>query len=634
MHTPLARLVLLALLVAAGLPAPAGFAMSSDVTITPETAPVDTPRDIIAIGLPMGHIVTLRLLPSRRNSQFSDTSANVLKEYVRVDPFGSVVATINTTGLPPGDYEYLINDYEGANDVLVSRHFYVTAAPGQPSLTVEPASGPAGSPFVIQGTNLGANRKLLVRLGEAGGAIPTVFPVTTSASGTIRSTIVTPTFTPGYLYYASAYPAIEVNPPPLTPKAYFALSGLPGQPPAGPRAFTRQFIGPAGGTFTFNLGGFDPGELIGLGVAKDTLPANPAQIQYVAPAVNYRVDQDGQFVFSWDSAKTPPGDFLVIADKPTAEVMGGPTMASHSFVVAAFTVVTPPRLTVQGQTSYPLTVTTTGIGTVAVAPPGSTYLDGTPVTLTPQPQEGALFIGWTVNGQPVGWANPLTITMSAAQSVTATFAAPTAFPDVLPDKPHSVSVAELSARGIIKGYENGTFGPGDGTARAQMAALIARPMDYVDSPTNPFTDRCAPTAPADCVDAELWNRVAQLASRTIARGYTDAATCGGLPNVPCYAPRDYVLHAQVLSFITRAMVAKQYWTLRAIDPTLFGGVLNGTGHEQDVATFVFYTQNFGGVPDYPASGGFAAWNLQSTRGWFARALWAALNSYLSVDRVP
>jgi hypothetical protein len=50
-----------------------------------------------------------------------------------------------------------------------------------------------------------------------------------------------------------------------------------------------------------------------------------------------------------------------------------------------------------------------------------------------------------------------------------------------------------------------------------------------------------------------------------------------------------------------------------------------------VATFVAYTQGAGGVPDFPANGGFAAWNQPATRGWFARALWTALNSYWSVD---
>jgi hypothetical protein len=167
-----------------------------------------------------------------------------------------------------------------------------------------------------------------------------------------------------------------------------------------------------------------------------------------------------------------------------------------------------------------------------------------------------------------------------------------------------------------------------------MAALIARAMGWTGAPdSNPFTDKCDPVNPANCVDDELWNRVAELANRNIARGYTDAPTCAPA-STPCYAPRDFVLHAQVLSFIARAMEDKGYWAAQPADPALYGGVLTGTGHEQDVATYLFYTQGQGGVPDYPAAGGFPAWDQPATRGWFARALWAALDSYWSVDRVP
>ena len=37
------------------------------------------------------------------------------------------------------------------------------------------------------------------------------------------------------------------------------------------------------------------------------------------------------------------------------------------------------------------------------------------------------------------------------------------------------------------------------------------------------------------------------------------------------------------------------------------------------------------MPDYPAVGTFATWKQPSTRAWFARALWTALNSYWGVD---
>jgi len=268
------------------------------------------------------------------------------------------------------------------------------------------------------------------------------------------------------------------------------------------------------------------------------------------------------------------------------------------------------------------------------------------VTLHATAQPGYRFVGWTIDGQARGWANPLDLTMTTAFSVQASFATIPAFSDLDSGRPDSAAIAELAARGIIKGYGDGTFGPDDRSLRAQMAALIARAMGYGDNPTNPFTDRCDPAAPSACVDGELWQRVAQLAARGIARGYAYdpavapsdprnlavAATCGGAPSVPCYAPRDQVIHAQVLSFITRAMISQGYWSPQPRDPSLYGGILDGTGHEQDVATYIFYTQRVGGVPGYPASGGFGAWNQPATRGWFAQALWVALNSYAGSDQ--
>jgi hypothetical protein len=275
---------------------------------------------------------------------------------------------------------------------------------------------------------------------------------------------------------------------------------------------------------------------------------------------------------------------------------------------------------------HTLTLGTTGSGSGGVSPGGGAYAEGTTLVLAPHPDTGSFFTGWTVDGQAIGWATPLTITLDRDHSVVATFTLAPSYPDLAPTDSATEAITQLAARGIIKGYADGSFGPQDAILRAQMAALIGRAMNYGDSPANPFTDRCDPANPANCVDDELWNRVAQLAGRSVARGYTDPATCAPA-GTPCYAPRDFVLHAQVLSFVTRAMVDAGYWQQQAVDPGLFGGVLNGTGHEQDVATYVHYTQALGGVPDYSAGGGFAAWDQSATRGWFARALWVALSSH-------
>src|SRR5919202_652342 len=92
---------------------------------------------------------------------------------------------------------------------------------------------------------------------------------------------------------------------------------------------------------------------------------------------------------------------------------------------------------------------------------------------------------------------------------------PTAFCDVTPATPYYEAIVELAARGVIRGYENGCFGPDDTTLRAQMAAMVARAMGWeAESWPNPFPDQGA-------VDAALWRDVGTLNHYGVALGYTE-----------------------------------------------------------------------------------------------------------------
>ena len=78
-------------------------------------------------------------------------------------------------------------------------------------------------------------------------------------------------------------------------------------------------------------------------------------------------------------------------------------------------------LTKQGNptTQYTLTTTTSGQGTISLNPPGGTYNDGTIVQATASPVAGWQFTGWS--GAATGTTNPVSITMNANKSLTATF---------------------------------------------------------------------------------------------------------------------------------------------------------------------------------------------------------------------
>jgi hypothetical protein len=196
------------------------------------------------------------------------------------------------------------------------------------------------------------------------------------------------------------------------------------------------------------------------------------------------------------------------------------------------------------------------------------------------------------------------------------------FTDVPPGHPAYQAVEELRTRGLVKGYApagcagaglaSPCYGPADTSLRAQMAVMIVRAMGWSgEQATNPFTDRGG-------LNAELWEAVGILAVRGVAEGYGDGR----------FGPNDTVSQAQLVSFVTRAMIERGFWQPAAQDdPSIYPNVPSSTGHRLDLVTYV---QNAGALPDYPARANWASWNGPATREWFARVLWQALDDFLAV----
>ncbi|MFN8514154.1 MAG: spherulation-specific family 4 protein [Chloroflexia bacterium] len=188
--------------------------------------------------------------------------------------------------------------------------------------------------------------------------------------------------------------------------------------------------------------------------------------------------------------------------------------------------------------------------------------------------------------------------------------ATTPFTDVHPADPAYTAIDQLFARGVISGYatEPPTFGPGDTSQRAQMAALISRAMGWEsDSAGNPFTDRCAPDG---CVNDALWGFVTALASRDVAKGYSPTT----------FGPFDAVLKQQVILFIARAKIYRGDWVKQLDDARVYPGSASNVAAHQEIVTYVAYA---GAIPDAPAALDTTWPDLYqpATRGWFARALW-------------
>ena len=206
-----------------------------------------------------------------------------------------------------------------------------------------------------------------------------------------------------------------------------------------------------------------------------------------------------------------------------------------------------------------------------------------------------------------GYAGATKIAAGGSHSLSLRTLAVPSFPDVSANHPYNEAISQLVARNIVRGYQDGPFGPDDTTLRAQMAALICRATGWdVEDHNNIFPDQ-------DGVDGDLWRNVGTLAFYKVALGYQDKL----------YHPTDEVLHAQTISFITRAMIAKGVWVKQKDIAALYPNVPVTSGHRDDIATYIFYVGPIPGTSSVTEN--WTNWAEPSNRGWFAQALWLVLS---------
>ncbi len=303
----------------------------------------------------------------------------------------------------------------------------------------------------------------------------------------------------------------------------------------------------------------------------------------------------------------------------TAGQPGDATHAAAPDVTRTFAIVAPTPTPSPSPAPARPAVAAAATGGGTVSPAGTTaYAPGTLATYRATPDAGHLFLGWTLDGRDVGFASPLDFTVAADRTLVARFAVRPAFADVPTGGPAWEALTQLAARGVIKGYGDGNYGPTDMVLRAQAAALLVRAFGWDNARPNgpmPFSD-------VGTVDPELQRAIAILAQRGIAQGYGDGT----------YGPTDAVTHAQAISLITRSMVQVGYWiAVTQDDPRVYPNVPLSSGHRLDLLTFAKYA---GALPDRPSGAAWADWATPASRGWTARVLWQALGSEFGVDRVP
>jgi len=170
-----------------------------------------------------------------------------------------------------------------------------------------------------------------------------------------------------------------------------------------------------------------------------------------------------------------------------------------------------------------LSVATVGPG--AVVPGAGEYPAGAAPVLAATPAPGALFLGWTIDGRAAGWAARLPLSLDGDRTVVGTFIPRPRFADLGPGDPGMEAIAQLAARGVIRGYGDGNVGPRDTILRAQMAALIARTMGW-GGRTSPTPSRIAGRSTTNCGSRSVSSRDATWRGATAtARSTRPARSC-------------------------------------------------------------------------------------------------------------
>ncbi|HEY8597605.1 MAG TPA: S-layer homology domain-containing protein, partial [Thermomicrobiales bacterium] len=142
------------------------------------------------------------------------------------------------------------------------------------------------------------------------------------------------------------------------------------------------------------------------------------------------------------------------------------------------------------------------------------------------------------------------------------------FPDLPANGATATAITELAARGIVRGYDDGTFRPGTIVERRQMAATLVRALGWSGhTPARDFPDRGA-------TDAELWTALRILADMNVVRGFPDGTV----------GPEQPLTRQQAISVIARAFIAAGVWSAKPAGASPFGDV--APDHQGDVALYV------------------------------------------------
>jgi hypothetical protein len=119
------------------------------------------------------------------------------------------------------------------------------------------------------------------------------------------------------------------------------------------------------------------------------------------------------------------------------------------------------------------------------------------------------------------------------------------FSDVDPDNTSYMYIERMAMHGVIGGYDDGTFRPGNSATRGQIAKIVSNARGYNDLPTTQTFEDVAP-------DSTFYTYIERLASRGVMSGYPcggEGEPCG-TDDKPYFRPANDATRGQVAKIVS------------------------------------------------------------------------------------
>ncbi len=197
------------------------------------------------------------------------------------------------------------------------------------------------------------------------------------------------------------------------------------------------------------------------------------------------------------------------------------TCGATSTPVPTFTSTSTPTSTLPAPTGTPTTSATVLSTSTSISTPTSTSVGATATTAATQTPGGA-----TATPQPTATACSIS------------------FSDVPSDSTFYPFIRCLACRGIISGYSDGTFRPGNDITRGQIAKMVSNAAGFQED-----------AGPQVFEDVDATNTFYTWINRLSNRGFMGGYACGTIPEEPCIMP-DNKPYFRPFANTTRGQLAK------------------------------------------------------------------------------